>query len=389
MKICVVTGTRAEYGLFYWLLKALDADPQFDLQLIVTGMHLSPEFGSTYQEIERDGFAISDKVEILLSGDSPAAITKSTGLALIGFADSFQRLQPDLILMLGDRFEALGAAQAAMFANIPIAHLHGGEATEGLIDEAVRHSISKMSHIHFAATAEYRQRLIQMGEQPHTVYNVGALGVESATKTELLSLAELEASIEFSLTEKFFLVTYHPVTLDVNEQQAGIEALFAAMDEFPDYQVLITFPNADTFGRQLIDAVKAYRNGQTQRVYLTESLGRVRYLSALEHCSCVIGNSSSGIIEAPSFNVPTVDIGSRQRGRARANSVLHSDNTQQAIRNAIERGLAMDPHTDASEFANPYDGGKTSERILETLKQISFDNLLKKRFYDITLPELD
>lgn len=389
MKICVITGTRAEYGLFYWLLKALDADPNFDLQLVVTGMHLSPEFGSTYGEIERDGFVISDKIEILLSGDSPAAITKSTGLALLGFADSFQRLQPDLILMLGDRFEAFGAAQAAMFANLPIAHLHGGEATEGLIDEAVRHSISKMSHVHFAATEQYRRRLIQMGEQPHTVFNVGALGVESATKTSLMSLAELEASIEFKLTEHFFLVTYHPVTLDVGEQQAGIEALFAAMDAFPNYQVLITFPNADTFGRQLIDAVKAYRNQQTQRVYLTESLGRVRYLSALEHCSCVIGNSSSGIIEAPSFNVPTVDIGSRQRGRARADSVLHSDNSQSAIRAAIEKGLAMDPAKDACCFENPYDGGKTSERIIDVLRQLSFDNILKKRFYDVQLPELD
>lgn len=383
MKVCVVTGTRAEYGLFYWLLKALDADPFFDLQLVVTGMHLSPEFGSTYQEIERDGFTIHDKVEILLSGDSPVAITKSTGLALMGFAETFKNLQPDLVMLLGDRFEALGAAQAAMFANLPIAHLHGGEATEGLIDEAVRHSISKMSHIHFAATDIYRKRLIQMGEQPDSVHNVGALGVESATKTSLMTKAELEASIDFNLGERFFLVTYHPVTLDVNEQQVGVEALFEAMDSFPDIKVLITFPNADTFGRQLIDMVKGYAQSHPDRVYLTESLGRVRYLSALEHCCCVIGNSSSGIIEAPSFDVATVDIGSRQQGRVRAESVIHSGNTKAEIETAIQKGLSLDKNTQPEVFNNPYDGGKTSESIIEILKNTPLSDILRKRFYEL------
>ncbi len=382
MKVCVVTGTRAEYGLFYWLLKALDDDPCFELQLIVTGMHLSPEFGSTYREIERDGFTINDKIEILLSGDSPVAITKSTGLALMGFAESFKTLQPDLVMLLGDRFEALGAAQAAMFANLPISHLHGGEATEGLIDEAVRHCISKMSHLHFASTEVYRKRLIQMGEQPNRVFNVGALGVESATKTTLMSKADLESSINFDLGERFFLVTYHPVTLDLNEQQDGVEALFDAMDSFPEIKVLITFPNADTFGRQLIDMVKGYAEKHPGRVYLTESLGRVRYLSALEHCCCVIGNSSSGIIEAPSFDVATVDIGSRQQGRVRAESVIHSGNTQDEIEAAIQKGLALDKNVEPTVFNNPYDGGTTSESIVELLKQTSLKDILKKRFYE-------
>lgn len=382
MKICVVTGTRAEYGIFYWLLKALDADSFFDLQLVVTGMHLSPEFGSTYQEIEKDGFSIDDKLEILLSGDSPVAISKSTGLAMIGFSETFKNLQPDLIMLLGDRFEALGAATAAMFANIPIAHLHGGEATEGLIDEAVRHSISKMSHLHFASTEIYRNRLIRMGENPDRVFNVGALGVESATKTELISKKELEKSIGFELGEKFFLVTYHPVTLDVTEQQQGIEALFDAMDDFPEVKILITFPNADTFGRQLIERVKAYANSQKHRVYLTESLGRVRYLSALEHCCCVIGNSSSGIIEAPSFNVATIDIGSRQQGRVRASSVIHSDSSKGSIVSAITQGLALYEGSDKTVFLNPYDSGSTSNCIVDILKETSTQGLLKKRFYE-------
>ncbi len=383
MKICVVTGTRAEYGLFYWLLKTLELDAYFDLQLVVTGMHLSPEFGSTYKEIEADGFLIADKIEILLSGDSPVAITKSTGLALMGFSESFQRLKPDVVVLLGDRFEAMGAAQAAMLANIPIAHLHGGEATEGLIDEAVRHAITKMSHLHFASTEVYRKRLIQMGEQPDRVFNVGALGVESAVKTSLLTLDELEQSIGFELTEKFFLVTYHPVTLDQEEQQNGVMALLDALDKFQDYRVLITFPNADTYGRQLIDLIKKYSEKNSNRVYLTESLGRVRYLSALEHCKCVIGNSSSGVIEAPSFQVPTVDIGSRQKGRERAASVIHSDNTLSSIVRAIETSLQLNLNNNPDVFLNPYNKGATSDSIVKILKSVNLDNILKKRFYDI------
>lgn len=383
MKVCVVTGTRAEYGLFYWLLKALDADPFFDLQIVVTGMHLSPEFGSTFKEIERDGFTIHDKVEILLSGDSPVAITKSTGLALMGFAETFKNLQPDLVMLLGDRFEAFGAAQAAMFANLPIAHLHGGEATFGAMDESIRHAISKMSHIHFASTEIYRKRLIQMGELPENVHNVGALGVESATKTSLMSQSELEASIQFNLGEQFFLVTYHPVTLGFNEQQDGMKALLDALDSFPDIKVLITFPNADTFGRQLIDMVKDYTQKNAERVYLTESLGRVRYLSALEHCCCVIGNSSSGIIEAPSFNVATVDIGTRQQGRVRAESVLHSGNSQQEIENTIKEAMRLLSSTELEAIENPYNGGNCSEKIVSILKDISLTDLTKKYFYDL------
>ncbi|MCY7294360.1 UDP-N-acetylglucosamine 2-epimerase [Alteromonas sp. a30] len=383
MKVCVVTGTRAEYGLFYWLLKALNDDPSFELQLVVTGMHLSPEFGSTYQEIEKDGFPIHDTVEILLSGDSPVAITKSTGLALMGFAESFKNLQPDLVMLLGDRFEALGAATAALFANIPIAHLHGGEATFGAVDESIRHAISKMAHIHFPATEEYRARLIQMGEQPESVYNVGALGVESSVKTQALSKQALEESIGFDLGERFFLVTYHPVTLDVQEQREGMQAMLEALDAFPNVKLLITFPNADAHGRELIDTLKRYVSQNSERVYLTESLGRVRYLSALSHCACVVGNSSSGVIEAPSFSVPTVDIGCRQQGRARADSVFNCKPTKDSILKTLNHVMAQKYSAADPIFTNPYDGGETSQQIIEILKAIDLNDVGKKIFNDL------
>lgn len=383
MKVCIVTGTRAEYGLFYWLLKAFEADPFFELQLVVTGMHLSTEFGSTYQEIEQDGFVIHDKVEVLLSGDTPTAITKSTALALIGLADSFQRLQPDLVLLLGDRFEALGAAQAALFANIPIVHLHGGEVTLGAMDESIRHAISKMAHIHFPATDTYRRRLIQMGESPEYVHNVGALGVESLNKTRLMSRPALMESLSFDLGEQFFLVTYHPVTRDLNEQQDGMTSLLNALERFPEIKVLITFPNADTYGRQLITQVQVYAKQNAGRVYLTESLGRVRYLSALRQCCCVIGNSSSGIIEAPSFNVATVDIGSRQQGRVKADSVIQCEPNQVDIEKAIQKAMQMKTSGELSTVKNPYNGGNTSEKIVSVLKRMPLSDFKKKHFYDL------
>lgn len=383
MKVCVVTGTRAEYGLFYWLLKALEQDDAFTLQIVATGMHLSPEFGLTYQEIEADGFVIDAKVDMLLASDSAVATTKSSGMALIGLADAFEQLQPDLVVLLGDRFEALCAAQAAMLATIPIAHLHGGEATEGVIDEAIRHAISKMSHLHFPATEPYRQRLIQMGEHPDKVFNVGALGVESVKRTTLLSKQALEQSIDFDLGNDFFLVTYHPVTLNENEQAQGMQALLDALDAFPNHKILLTFPNADTNGRALLAQVKAYAAQQPQRVFLTESLGRIRYLSALSQCACVVGNSSSGIIEAPSFQVATVNIGSRQQGRARANSVVESESSRQEIVNAIQEALKLTENYKKTGIENPYDGGNTSQRIVDVLKQVSLVNILKKSFYEL------
>lgn len=382
MKVCVVTGTRAEYGLFYWLLKRLQQDTFFELQLVATGMHLSPEFGNTYKEIESDGFVINDKVEILLSGDSPSAITKSTGLALIGFAECYKQLKPDLMLLLGDRYEAMAAAQAAMFANIPIAHIHGGEATFGAIDESIRHAISKMSHIHFAATEVYRQRLIQMGEQPDMVHDVGALGVESAKRTSLMSHAQLQESINFKLGEKFFLVTYHPVTQDLQGQRHGIDALLAALDKYSDYKILITFPNADTHGRELINIIKRFAQAQPERVYLTESLGRIRYLSALKLCQCVIGNSSSGIIEAPSYRTPTVNIGSRQQGRVCADSVFHCDNQVEEIQACINKALAVNNREEISIFSNPYEKESSSASIVSILKKAELKKLAKKVFFD-------
>ena len=390
MKICVVTGTRAEYGLFYWLLKTLKDDPFFDLQIVVTGMHLSPEFGSTYKEIEKDGFSISDKVESLLSGDSPSAIAKSSALVSLGMADVFCRLKPDLVLLLGDRFEALGAAQAALLSNLPIAHIHGGEATFGAMDDAIRHAITKMSHVHYTTTERYRERVIQLGENPERVATVGSPGVESAIRSALMSQTELEASIDFELSDKFFLVTYHPVTLDVEEQVAGIQAMLDALDAFEDYKVLITFPSADTFGRQIVLKLQNYAKTNPNRVLLIESLGRVRYLSALNLCRCVVGNSSSGVIEAPTFNVPSVDIGTRQSGRVKAESVLNCQPLVGEIRNTINHALSFSKASldkaGNSIYNNPYYGGYTSEKISALLKKVDLNGIMKKRFFD--LPQL-
>ena len=382
--IAVVTGTRAEYGLFYWLLKAIKAHPAHELKLLVTGTHLSHEFGLTYKEIEADGFQIDEKIEILLSSDTAVATSKSTALAIIGCSEALERIRPDLVVLLGDRFEALAAAQAAMFANIPLVHLHGGESTEGLIDEAVRHAITKMSHVHFTSTEAYRARLIQMGEQPERVFNVGALGVESAMKTELLSRQQLSEWLGFDLSGDYFLVTYHPVTLDLAEQTDGAEALFKALDHYPDIKVLLTFPNADTNGRQLIDLARAYQDKWPGRVCLSKSLGRVRYLSALRAALVVVGNSSSGIIEAPSFGAPTVDIGTRQWGRSRAESVLHASPSFEEISRALGRAIELKRQLPEDHaFTNPYDGGETSAKILEILEQVPLTALLRKRFHEI------
>lgn len=381
MKIAVVTGTRAEYGLFYWLLKAIQNDSRFALCLCVTGAHLSPEFGMTYREIIEDGFEISENIEILMSSDTPVSIAKSTALAVMGFAEAFARQKPDLVMVLGDRYEALGAAQAAMFSKIPIAHLHGGETTEGALDESIRHAITKMAHLHFPATENYRKRVIQLGEDPEHVFNVGALGVESIKKTTLLSRSELQDTISVDLSHPFFLVTYHPVTLNLAEQVQGMQALLRALSEFDGHNLIITFPNADTGGRQLIEAVQAYRDGAPERVYLTESLGRLRYLSAMHHCLAVIGNSSSGIIEAASMGVPAVDIGSRQLGRDRAESVIHAAPDEESIRQAIKHAIAL--NESKARIDNPYDGGETSALILERLALINLSDLPNKRFFNL------
>lgn len=376
--IAVFTGTRAEYGLLYWLMKDIQADPELTLKLIVSGTHLSPEFGLTYRQIELDGFSIDERIEMLLSSDSPVGVVKSMGLALIGLADALARLQPDALVILGDRYEALAAAQAAMLQRIPVAHLHGGEITEGAYDDAIRHAITKMSYLHFTAAEPYRQRVIQLGEAPERVLNVGAVGLDHIVKTPLYSLKELKTSLGFELSLPYFVVTYHPVTLADEPAEESFKALLNALDLFPEHQVILTYPNADDGGRAIIPLLEQYAAAAPKRVFAIPSLGYKRYLSAVKHCAAVIGNSSSGIIEVPSLNVPTIDIGQRQQGRLAAPSVLHCEANTESISIAIERALRpMHKHM----FVNPYGSGDASSQIVDCLKMLNSGGI--KYFYDL------
>lgn len=380
-KIAVFTGTRAEYGLLYWLMKDIQSDSTLKLQILVSGMHLSPEFGSTWQQIEKDGFKIDEKVEILLSSDSAVGVLKSMGLGLIGYADALSRMQPEMLVILGDRYEAFVAAQAAMFLRIPVFHLHGGEITEGAYDDAIRHALTKLSYLHGTSTDEYRNRVIQLGEEPERVFNVGALGLEHIKRTTMLSREELSHSLAFDLHKPFFLITYHPVTLADEPPEASFKALLNALDEFASYNVILTYPNSDDGGRKIIPLLEEYAAQNQDRVFAIASLGQLRYMSALQHCSMVIGNSSSGIIEAPSFGVPTVNIGSRQKGRLAADSVIHCQATQQDIVRAITDGLHMSEALRATPVVNPYGQGDSSKKIIAAIKSMNFQPM--KKFHDL------
>ena len=314
-KICVVTGSRAEYGLLSRLMHMIQMDSALKLQIIVTNMHLSPEFGLTYREIEKDGFCIDKKVEMMLSSDTSNATTKSVGLAIIGFADAYEDLQPDLLLVLGDRYEILAAVTAALFYKIPVAHLHGGEVTEGAYDDAIRHAITKMSHLHFTSTEEYRQRVIQLGEAPERVFYVGAIGIDNIWHIELLSKESLENSLSFLLNGKTLLLTYHPVTLDREDAERQFRNLLSVLESRKDLRIIFTLPNSDTGGRVIIPMIHDFVERHTDRSIAFTSLGQIRYLSALQYITAVVGNSSSGILEVPSFGKPTLNIGRRQKGR--------------------------------------------------------------------------
>ncbi|REK66458.1 MAG: UDP-N-acetylglucosamine 2-epimerase (hydrolyzing) [Cohnella sp.] len=381
-KICVVTGSRAEYGLLYWLLKEIQEDADLVLQLVVTGMHLSPEFGLTYQQIEKDGFPIDAKVEMLLSSDTPAGITKSMGVGLIGFADVFERLRPDIVVVLGDRYEIMVAAQAAMVARIPIAHLHGGESTEGAIDEAIRHSITKMSHLHFTATETYRQRVIQLGEHPDRVFHVGAIGLDHIRKLPLLNREQFEKSISFELGERCFLVTYHPLTLSSVSSVEYMQQLLDALDQFPDAHLIFTKPNSDPDGRNMARMIDEYVAANRERAVAFVSLGQVRYLSALQHVDVVVGNSSSGIIEAPMFKKPTVNIGSRQQGRVKGPSIIDCGESSEEIVNAIKKGLSPAFQDVLANCESLYGQGNTAPAIKHILKTARLDGILIKSFYE-------
>lgn len=382
-KICVVTGSRAEYGLLSGLMRVIQADTELQLQVIATNMHLSPEFGLTYKDIERDGFRIDKKVQMLLSSDTANATTKSVGLATIGFADAYEDLQPDLIVVLGDRFEILAAVSAALFYKIPVAHLHGGEITEGAYDDCIRHAITKMSHLHFTSTEAYRQRVIQLGEQPERVFYVGAIGVENTKRILPLAKKELEESIHFSLGDKSILVTYHPVTLENHTAASQCQNLLDALDEFPDYKVIFTLPNSDTDGRILIRMIQDYVSVHPDRCMSIPSLGLKRYLSALRYVDAVVGNSSSGIIEVPSFGIPILDIGDRQKGRIASDSVVHCGTDKREIVDGLKIALSREQKDKAKRCLNPYDKENTTQAILDVIKHYPLDKLIHKSFYNI------
>lgn len=384
-KICIVTGTRAEYGLLKPVIEKVHKADDIELQLVVTGMHLSSEFGMTYHEIEEDGYPISTKIEMLLSSDTAVGITKSMGIELIGFADYFEINRPDIVVILGDRYEMLVAASAAMIARIPIAHIHGGEKTEGAVDEAIRHCITKMSHLHFTSTEEYRNRVIQLGEQPGNVYNVGALGVENIRTLKLMSRGELEGDLGFIFKEHTIMVTYHPVTLENMTSKEQFANLLEVIDRHKDIFVIFTKANSDMDGRiinQMIDEYVA-KNGSKCRIFA--SLGQLRYLSALQFCDVVVGNSSSGIVEAPSFGIPTVNIGDRQKGRASSESVIHCGNSIEEIECALESALSDNFREKVRNVKNLYEKAGTSDTIIKVIRDALNNGInIKKEFYDIT-----
>lgn len=382
-KIAVFTGTRAEYGLLYWLLKDIKSDEALKLQLLVSGTHLSPEFGNTYTEIEQDGFTIDEKIEILLSSDTAVGVAKSMGLGVLGFTDALSRLQPHALVILGDRFEALAAAQTAMILRIPVVHLHGGEITEGAYDDAIRHAITKLSYMHCTSTDEYRKRVIQLGEAPERVKNVGAIGLDHLSRSHFMTVDELSKSLCFSLVKPFLLVTYHPVTLADEEPKSSFQALLDSLDEFTQYQVILTYPNADDGGRSIIPLLEDYAKKNPDRVLAIPSLGQKRYLSAVKHSAAVIGNSSSGIIEVPSFDVSTINIGLRQKGRLSAKSVIDCAPFKNNIVNAIAAGINKAYKSNDEVILNPYGQGDASGQIVALLKELNVSPF--KSFYDLNL----
>lgn len=379
--ICVVTGTRAEYGLLRWVMEGIRQSPCLELQVIATGMHLSPEFGLTVRAIEDDGFRVDRRVEMLLSSDTAVGVTKSMGLGMIGFADALAELKPDLVLVLGDRYEIFAAAAAAMIARVPIAHLHGGETTEGAFDEAIRHSITKMAHLHFVAAEEYRRRVIQLGEAPERVFQVGGLGIDSILRLQLLTRSELEEALDFKLAPRNLLITFHPVTLEQNTSAAQMDELLAALATLADTGLIFTMPNADTEGRVLFQQIQNFCATHPQARAYT-SLGQLRYLSCLRYVDGVVGNSSSGLTEAPSFSKGTVNIGDRQRGRLRATSVIDCQPQAAAISCAIDRLFSPDFQAGLTGVKNPYGSGGASDAIVALLEQADLNPLLKKQFYD-------
>jgi len=384
-RICVFTGTRSEYGLLYPLLKKIQKSKDFDLQLIVSGMHLSSEFGLTYKQIEADGFKIDEKTEILLSSDTDEGVCKTIGVALISLTDSLRRLKPDLFIVLGDRYETFAASLTAYTMKIPIAHIHGGETTEGAFDEAYRHSITKMSYLHFTSTEVYKHRVIQLGESPERVFNVGAIGLDNINELQLMTIEELEKEIGVCLKEKKnVIVTFHPTTLEPETNQENTLQLLMALDQTDDIKILFTKSNSDSQGRRINELLAEFVDKNPEKSKLIDSLGQLRYLSCLKHFDCVIGNSSSGIIEAPYFKTPTVNIGDRQKGRVKPESVIDCNTYSLDIKRAIEKAFSQEFRSSIKKMNLPYGDGHASDKIMDILKsELKSEINLKKQFYDI------
>lgn len=376
-KIAVFTGTRAEYGLLYWLMKDIQADPELELQILATAMHYSPEHGETWKSIVQDGFEITESVEMLLSSDTASSVVKSMGVGLIGFADALKRMQPDLLVVLGDRFEALAVTQAALIMHVPVAHLHGGEITEGAYDESIRHAITKMSNIHFAAAEEYKKRIIQLGEQPDKVFNVGAVGLDHIQRTSLKSIPDLNTLYDFDFSKPYFLITYHPET---NLQDEDVSPLFEALTAIPDINFVFSYPNVDNGNTNIVKAMLRLKEALPSRVLLVKNFGIQNYLSVLKNAIAMVGNSSSGLSEAPALKIPTVNIGNRQKGRLRCESIIDVALNQSEIQNALRQTINFSKEK-LNNLVPPLGSGNTSKKILEIIKTVDFSK--KAPFYDI------
>ena len=380
-RICVVTGTRADYGLLHPLMKAIAGDASLELQVVATGAHLSAEFGLTYREIEEDGIRIDEKVDMQLASDTPVGIARSIGVGVIGIAEALDRLKPQIVVLLGDRFEALAAAQAALVARIPVAHIHGGESSEGAYDESIRHAITKIAQWHFVAASPYRSRVIQLGESPDRVYEFGAPGLDRLREIKWLERDALEASLGLRLGTPLFAVTYHPATLGDLEPVAALDELLAALDAYPQATVVFTYPNADGGGRALIARLRAWIEANSARAAGFASLGQPRYLSLMRESDVVLGNSSSALIEAPALRKAAVNVGDRQAGRLRASSVIDAPEERSAIRAALARALSPEFRSALPQTTSPYGSGNASARIRDTLRTVPLGT--RKVFFDI------
>ena len=383
MKILIATGTRAEYGLLKPLMTAIKNEPTWQLQILVTGAHLSPEFGLTYREIEKDGFTIDKKVEMLLSSDTPTSIIKSMGIAMMGFSDALQDLKPDFLVILGDRYEMLSLASSALIFNLPIVHIHGGEITEGAYDDAIRHSITKMSHLHFTSTAEYKNRIIQLGENPDNVFNVGAIGLDSVKNLELLDKNALENNLDIVFKKYNYQVTFHPSTLDVEPPEKQFEVLLNAIDQQEDSFFIFTKSNADTGGRIINEMIDSYVAQNREKAKAFSSLGNLRFLSVVSMCDAIVGNSSSGILEAPSLQTVTINIGDRQKGRIQAKSIINVKVDENEIQKAFIKVRSKELNSDPNYFFNPYGEGNTTEKIIDVLQSVDLKKFRTKKFYDL------